>query len=266
MTWNDIGDLFKQMGVRLLYGLLVLVVGFFLIHWLYRLLEEKLPIKHMEPTVATFLRNFSRVALSIIVILTAANVMGVPLTSFVTILASAGVAVSLALQGALSNLIGGLILLILKPIKVGDYVKIGDLDGTVKAVGVIYTELLTPDNRHISMPNSSLTNTAIINYTRQGTRRLDVPFSVSYEADIGRVKEILFKVLSANAAILPDPAPAVLFTEMADSSLNFVVRVWCKSKDYWDINFYLLEEGKRALDQASISIPYPQMDVHIRQN
>lgn len=256
----------KTQGVNLFRGLLTLAVGFFLAHWILKLVEKRQVHWKIEPTLKGFLVNILRWVLYIVVILTAANVIGVPMTSIVTLAASAGVAVSLAMQGALSNLVGGLLLLILKPIRAGEYVKIGDNEGTVRAVGAFYTELVTPDNRQISLPNSALTNTAIINNTRQGTRRLDVTFSVSYDADMDRVKKILTDMMRQNPKLLPEPAPAVLFNRCGDSALEFIVRVWCKNTDYWDIYFDLLDRGKRALDANGVAIPYPQMDVHIKQD
>ena len=181
-----------------------------------------------------------------------------------TLLASAGVAVSLAMQGVLTNLIGGFILLLFKPIKVGEYVRIGENEGTVKAIGAFYTEMATFDNRHINLPNGTLTNTAIINYTREGSRRLDLTFSVSYDSSMDQVYEVLNQVVSQEEALLPDPAPAVVLNKCADSSLDFQIRVWVKTEDYWPVNFRLLDNGKRALDKAGISIPYPQMDVHMK--
>lgn len=263
MEFKDIATYLQTQGIYLLRGLLVLAVGFFLVHWLFKLLGRNQKYIRIEPTLKGFLDNLIRITLYIIVILTAANVMGVPMTSVVTLVASAGVAISMAVQGALSNLIGGLILLLLKPIKVDEYIKVGDTEGTVRRISAFYTELAMPDNRFISMPNSALTNTAIVNYTRLGTRRLDVFFSVSYRADIAQVKQVLGEVIGRCEGILPDPGPAVKLTECGDSALRFVIRVWTANADYWPANFFLLEEGKLALDRAGISIPYPQLDVHV---
>ena len=265
MDMENILRLLREQGLRLLAGLAVLGVGFFLAHWIVKLVDRSRPLVKVEPTLKGFLDNLTRWLLYILVVLTAVGVMGIPLTSFVTILASAGVAVSLALQGALGNFVGGLLMLILKPFKAGDYVKVGDAEGTVQTVGVFYTELTTPDNRHVSLPNSSLTNTAIVNYTREGTRRLDVTYGVSYGADMDQVFQVLMDVVHRGQGVLGDPAPAVHLTECADSSLKFTVRLWCKTADYWDLYFYLMEEGKRALDRAGIEIPYPQVDVHIKE-
>ena len=264
MDWNELYTLIKKQGVQLFSGILVLIVGLFLAHWIIKLTEKRLKFQRLDPTARGFLHNLLRLLLYVAVVLAAAGVMGIPLTSFVTILASAGVAVSLAMQGALGNLVGGITLLLLKPIKAGDYVKVGDFEGTVQTVGAFYTEMTTFDNRHISMPNSSLTNTAIINFTREGTRRLDKVFSVSYDSDIETVFSTLRELAARCPGVLSQPPAAVYLTELAESGINFTVRVWCRNADYWDINFYLLEEGKKALDQAGITIPYPQVDVHIK--
>lgn len=253
----------ETQGMKLLGGIIVLVTGFFLVHWAMKFLTRSERFSRVEATLRGFLQNLIRLVLCVVVILTAANVMGIPLTSFVALLASAGVAVSLAMQGALSNFVGGMTILLLKPFRADDYVKIGDTEGTVRSIGLFYTELTTPDNRHISLPNSNLTNTAIVNFTREGTRRLDVNFGVSYSADIDRTIAALTGVIRETQGILPDPTPVVKLTECGDSSLTFMMRVWCRSSDYWEVNWALLERGKRALDREGIEIPYPQLDVHL---
>lgn len=262
---KEIIDILKTSGINLLYGLLILAVGFFLIHYIMKLLNRKEILSKLEPTVRGFLINLIRLLLYILVILTAAGRFGIPLTSILTLVASAGVAVSLSMQGALSNLVGGLTLLILKPIKAGEYIKVGDYEGTVSVVGSFYTELITPDLRRISLPNNSLTNTAIINCTREGKRRLDVTYSVSYHADIDTVYLTLQGLAARCEYLLPDPAPEVHLNKCADSALEFVLRGWMKGGDYWKAYYFLMDEGKRALDSAGIEIPFPQMDVHIRE-
>jgi len=254
----------EEQGMKLLGGIIVLSVGFFLVRWIMKLLTRNDHLNKIEPTIKGFLLNLVKVLLYIIVVLTAANVMGIPLTSFVALLGSAGVAVSLAMQGALSNLVGGLTILLLKPFKVDDYVKIGETEGTVQNIGTFFTEFTTPDNRHISLPNSSLTNTAIVNYSREGTRRLDVNFSVSYDADIDHTVNTLREAVSMTKGIFNQPEPVVKLTECGDSSLVYMVRIWCKAEDYWNVNWDLTENGKRLLDREGIEIPYPQMDVHMK--
>lgn len=264
MTWESIKEFLSTAGVNLLSGIGVLAVGLFLVHWGMKLLDRYDAKMKIEPTLKGFLKTLVRILLYVVVVMTAVSTMGIPLTSIVTLLASAGVAVSLAMQGVLTNLIGGFILLLFKPIRVGEYVRIGDNEGTVKTIGAFYTEMATFDNRHINLPNGSLTNTAIVNYSREGTRRLDLTFSVAYESDLDQVYEVLNRVVKEENALLPDPAPEVHLNECAASSLDFTVRVWVKTADYWPVKFRMVDGGKRALDKAGISIPYPQMDVHMK--
>ena len=264
MSWDSIKEFITTAGVDLLRGLVALAIGLFLVHWVMKLFERYENKMKMEPTLRGFIKNLLRIVLYVIVIMTAANTMGIPMTSIVTLLGSAGVAVSLAMQGALGNLIGGFILLLFKPIKAGEYVKIGDNEGTVKSIGAFYTEIVTIDNRLVHLPNGTLTNTAIVNFTREGTRRLDLTFSVSYESDLDQVYEVLNRVVSEEKALLAAPAPTVNLLKCGDSSMDFTVRVWVNGTDYWPVYFRMLDNGKRALDKAGISIPYPQMDVHMR--
>ena len=263
---NDIIRILQEKGVQLATGLLVLIAGLIAVRlvtkWASRRLDKNPKIR-MEPTLRSFLRNIIRILLYLIVILTAVNIMGIPMTSVVALVASAGVAVSLAMQGALSNLVGGVLLVILKPIAVGEYVKIGDLEGTVQGIGAFYTDILTFDGKHISMPNSNLTNTPITNFSREGRRRLEVTFSVSYDSDMREVFRVLQGLVDATPDILSDPAPAVHLKEYAASSMNYVIRAWAANEHYWDVYFALLENGKQALDAAGIRIPYNQMDVHM---
>ena len=264
MNWTNIENFLTTAGVDLLRGLLVLTVGFFLVHWILKLLNKKDRFVKIEPTLKSFLKNLIRIILYILIIVIAATTMGIPMTSIITLVASAGVAVSLAMQGVLTNLIGGVILLVFKPIRAGEYVRVGDNEGTVLSVGTFYTELNTFDNKHVNLPNGSITNTAIINFSREGTRRLDLTFSVSYDSSLDQVYEVLNRVIKAQSAVLQNPAPSVNLAAMGNSSLDFSVKVWVKSADYWTVNFALLDQGKRALDEAGISIPYPQMDIHMK--
>ena len=264
MNWDSIKSFLTTAGADLLRGLVVLAVGIFLVHWVMKFLERNEKKMKLEPTLRGFIKNLVRIVLYVGVIMTAANAMGIPMTSIVTLLGSAGVAVSLAMQGALGNLIGGFILLLFKPIKAGEYVKIGDNEGTVKSIGAFYTEMVTIDNRLVHLPNGTLTNTAIVNFTREGTRRLDLTFSVGYESNMDQVYEVLNRVVSEEKALLADPAPTVNLLKCGDSSLDFTVRVWVNGTDYWPVYFRMLDNGKRALDKAGINIPYPQMDVHMK--
>ena len=265
MDWNRITDFLSIAGANLLSGLAVLAAGCFLAHWILKLLNRSNIFRKIDPTLRDFLKSMIRIVLYIVVVFTAANTMGIQMTSIVTLLASAGVAVSLALQGVLTNLLGGFILLLMKPIRVGEYVRIGDNEGTVKSIGIFYTQINTLDNRLISLPNGSLTNTAIINYSREKLRRVDFVFSVSYQSNMDQVYEVLMKAAKAQEGVLADPPPEVHLTECGNSSLDFSVWVWIEPKNYWPVRLGLTDSGKRALDRAGIQIPYPQVDVHMKE-
>ena len=264
MNTDNIVNFLKTAGMDLLRGVLVLAVGFFLVHWIGKLITRNIKFMAIEPTMRGFLSNLIRILLSVVVILTAINIMGIPMTSVLTLVASGSVAIGLALQGAVGNLIGGFILLLLRPIKAGEYVKIGDHEGTVKTVGAYYTELATVDNRNISLPNGSLTNTPIVNFSRLGTRRLDLTFSVDNGSDLDTVYRVLKRLVAGETAVLLEPEPQIVLFRYGESSLDFAVRIWVKADDYWPVNFRLLDQGKRALDEAGISIPFPQMDIHVK--
>ena len=264
MDWSTIVPILTEHGLKLLGGLLVLVIGLLIVGWVKKLILRSKLFSKMEPTAVGFVKNLISVLLYAIVILSAAGVLGVPLSLFVTIVSLAGAAISLALQGALSNFIGGIIILILRPFKVGQYLKVGDTDGTVRQIGMYYTELVTPDGKQISLPNSALTNTSIINFSSEERRRIDLDFGVSYDAPIDEVRKVLLEVAERSELPLKDPAPQVLLQEMADSAVKYRLRLYVKNSDYWTLYYYLLEEGKRALDAAGLEIPFPQMDVHVK--
>ncbi len=266
---DDILKILRENGMKLAAGLAVLVLGLIAVHYVTKAIRgrilnnEKLKI---EPTLQNFLGNAARVILYVLVILTAVHIMGIPMTSVLTLVASAGVAVSLAMQGALGNLVGGVMILLLRPIAVGEYISASGCEGTVRGIGIFYTDILTFDGKRVSMPNSSLTNTPITNFTREGRRRAEVVFSVSYDSPMDEVFRVLNGLVGRTPDILPDPAPSVHLITCADSSMDYAVRVWAKTDRYWDVYFALIEDGKRALDAAGISVPYPQMDVHLKRD
>ncbi len=267
MTKEDFIKMVETQGMRLLGGIAILVFGLLIARRLTKLIGDSRKLVQMDPTLRSFLFNLLKVVLYAVVCLTAIGVMGIPLTSFVTLFASAGVAVSLAMQGALSNFVGGVTILLLKPLRVGDYVKIGDTEGAIREIGVFYTEIATYDNRHISLPNSNLTNTAIINYSREPNRLAENEFCVSYNADIDRVREVLTGVALGSGMALSEPAPPVaVVSGLGDSAVKVKLRTWCKNADYWPLVFYQNEAGKKALDAAGIPIPFPQVDVHLRSD
>ena len=263
-TVNDIVEIISRQGMKLLGGVIVAAAGGILIHWIMKLLARSKKYQGLEPTLRDFLKNLLKVVLIATLALTVAGIWGIPLTSFLALLTSAGVGISLAVQGALSNFVGGMTLYVLKPFKVGDYVQAADTEGTVQYIGAFYTELVTYDLKHVSMPNSNIITKAVTNYTREGQRRVDVKIGVSYSSDIDFVHETLLRTAKQDPRVFTDPEPMVRMTECGESSLNFIVRVWCSSDDYWEVLWALTENCKKALDKAGIEIPFPQVDVHMK--
>ena len=256
-------DLFKSIGLKILAAVLVLFVGSKLIKWVKKVINNSPKLDRVDMGVRTFLASFSGITLYAILFISIAMILGIPTTSFVTALASCGVAIGLALQGALSNLAGGIMILIFKPYKVGDYISAATVSGTVTNITIMYTVLTTPDNKVITVPNGTLMNSVIENYSASELRRVDIGFSAGYDCDVDKVKGILLSVVNKHEKVLKEPEPFVRLIKQADSSLEYTVRVWCKAEDYWDVYFDLLEEAKKAFDSNGISIPYPQMDIHI---
>ena len=272
MNWKEIGnyllnflkELVTTAGLRILYAALIIIIGLKLVKFFAKRCEKAKWYQRIDKSVAHFIVSSVNVILKVLLFVSAALVLGVPATSFVAILTSAGVAIGLALQGSLSNFAGGLMILIFKPFRVGDYIESAEVSGTVQDISIFYTVLITPDNKTIHCPNGALSNTHVTNYSEQETRRVDIPVSVSYDADVQTVKRLLLETAATNTMILPEQPPFVRLSECADSSLDFTVRVWCKNADYWTVKFDLTEWIQAALVTAGIEIPYPQMDIHVK--
>ena len=272
MNWKEIGnyllnflkELVTTAGLRILYAALIIIIGLKLVKFFAKRYEKAKWYRRIDKSVAHFIVSSVNVILKVLLFVSAALVLGVPATSFVAILTSAGVAIGLALQGSLSNFAGGLMILIFKPFRVGDYIESAEVSGTVQDISIFYTVLITPDNKTIHCPNGALSNTHVTNYSEQETRRVDIPVSVSYDADVQTVKRLLLETAATNTMILPEQPPFVRLSECADSSLDFTVRVWCKNADYWTVKFDLTESIQAALVTAGIEIPYPQMDIHVK--
>ena len=217
-------------------------------------------------TLVKFIKSFINYSLKILLILViAGGYWDIQLSGLAAIVASAGVAIGLALQGSLSNFAGGFIILLLRPFKVGDYIQTGAFEGAVEQIGVFYTTLTTVDNKVVLIPNGTLSNGSLINYSTKDTRRVDLIFSAGYESDILKVRRVLNEIVEKNPLILDYPEPFVGLFEQGANSLNFAVRAWVNTPDYWTVYFDLLEQVKIRFDQEEISIPYPQMDLHVKQ-
>lgn len=250
-------------GLKLLGAIVIFIVGIKLTSWLSKWIRNSSKLDKLDTSLRSFLASFSKIAMYIVLIITVAMILGVPATSFITILASCGVAIGLALQGSLSNFAGGLMILFFKPFKVGDFIEAAGETGTVVEISVVYTELLTLDNKRITLPNGTLTNSTIKNYSSEELRRVDLTFNVAYNSDDSKVKSIINDVISNHPQALKDPEPFVRLSQHGDSALVYTVRIWCKNSDYWTVYFDVLEGVKEEFDKTGITIPFPQVDVHI---
>lgn len=270
MSWETIFNYLIQLattwGIKLLGAIIVLVVGLKVIGWLKKFIKKSPKLDKVDPGVRSFLGSFASIALYIMLVIVIAGMIGIPATSFITILASCGVAIGLALQGSLSNFAGGLMILLFKPFKVGDYVEVCGESGTVAEISVVYTVLLTTDNKRITIPNGTLTNSVIENYSAENLRRVDLTVNTAYSCDIEQVKAVVTKLAEEHPLALAEPAPQVRLSNHGDSSLTYTVRVWCKNEHYWDVYFDMTEGIKKAFDENGIEIPYPQMDVHVKND
>ncbi len=270
MNWQSILSFLTEFatsfGIKLLGAVVIFVVGIKCTAWLSKWIRTSSKLGKLDVSLRSFLASFIKIVMYIVLVITVAMILGVPATSFITILASCGVAIGLALQGSLSNFAGGLMILFFKPFKVGDFIEASGESGTVVEISVVYTELLTVDNKRITIPNGALTNSTIKNYSSEDLRRVDLSFSVAYDSDDEKVKGIINNAIQAHSKALKDPAPFVRLSAHGDSALIYTVRIWCKNADYWEVYFDILEGVKASFDENSISIPYPQMDVHIKNN
>lgn len=258
-----ISDFLVKSGLRLVLAIVVLLVGLKLAKVITNKIINSKSVKKIDPSVYAFLDNFILLMLNVIVIVSAALILGIPATAFIALLGTAGVAMGLALQGAFSNFAGGIMLLIFRPFKVGDFISSEGFSGTVNDISIFYTVLQTVDNNHITIPNGTLMNSSITNYSAEDRRRADLVFTVAYSSDIDKVKEILLRVADEHPLALKDPAPFARLTAHSQSSLDFTLRVWAESADFWTVKLDLLENVKKEFDKNGIEIPFPQLDVHL---
>lgn len=267
MSWQTFLSIITQyatsLGIKLLGAIFIFIVGLKLTSWIAKLIRTSPKLDKLDMSLRSFLTSFVKIAMYTILVVTVAMILGVPATSFITILASCGVAVGLALQGSLSNFAGGLMILFFKPFKVGDFIEASGETGTVVEISVVYTGLLTVDNKRITIPNGTLTNSIIKNYSSEELRRVDLAFNVAYDSDDQKVKSIIQDIIDAHPQALKEPEAFIRMSEHSDSALVYTVRIWCKNSDYWAVYFDVLEGVKASFDKNGITIPFPQMDVHI---
>jgi small conductance mechanosensitive channel len=257
-NWIDRGyELIMLYGPKLLLAIVIWLAGIWVIKTILKVLRKSLEKGDYDISLKKFLLNLTNWALKIVLIIVVLGTLGVETTSFAAILAATGLAIGLALQGSLANFAGGVLIMLFKPMKIGDLIEAQGEIGVVKEIEIFTTRLIGLSNKEIIIPNGALSNGNIINYTTQGTRRVDLVFGVSYDADIKQAKDLLINLLLSHPKILKEPVPSVNVIELADSSVNFAVRPWCKSDDYWAVYFEITESAKEALDAAGIEIPYP---------
>lgn len=265
MDWSTILTSFVSACIsiagRLLLSALVLLLGTVLIKLLLKLFPNGKRFGHMDETVRIFLNNFIKIALYAVLIVIIVSIMGVPMASVITVFATAGAAIALAVQGSLANFMGGIMLLIFRPISVGEVIEVADETGTVTEIGFFYTQILTFDNVHVSIPNGTMTNSVITNYSREDIRRAEISIKVAHGTDIEFVKKVVDHVISKNDKALNDPEHFVRVTDVSDTGMEITVRAWCKKDDYAAIRCDLYEECKTAFTKAGIEIPTSKVNV-----
>lgn len=256
-------ELFMTYGPKLALAIITLIIGLWIIGSVVGVTRKGLEKSKTDKTLVPFICSLLSWTLKVLLFISVASMIGIATTSFVAVLGAAGLAIGLALQGSLANFAGGVLILIFKPYGVDDLVEAQGHLGVVKEVQIFNTILLTPNNRRVIIPNGAMSNGSIINYSAEGLLRVDLVIGISYEADVPKAKSVLLNMLEENSRVLKDPAPQVAVSALADSSVNLVVRPWCKSADYWAVYFDATEKAKEVLDANGISIPFPQRDVHI---
>lgn len=255
-----------EWGLKIITFLLVIIIGMWIARMIKNGVVKMMQKKEVDPTLTSFLASLLHVALKAFVIIAALEKLNVKTASFIAILGAAGLAIGLALQGSLANFAAGVLLIIFKPFKVGDVIDAGGSIGSVLEIGIFTTIMKSPDNKKMIVPNSQVTGGTITNINEFGTRRLDLTAGIGYGDDIDKARKVLNEIIAADPRVLKDPEPTVAVVELADSSVNFVVRPWVKSADYWGLHFDMTEAIKKKFDEAGISIPYPQRDVHLYEH
>ncbi|MEN8231533.1 MAG: mechanosensitive ion channel domain-containing protein [Thermodesulfobacteriota bacterium] len=248
---------------KLLLAIATLVIGLWLIGLITKVTKKSMEKTKADKTLIPFITNLLSWGLKVLLFISVASMVGIATTSFIAVLGAAGLAVGLALQGSLANFAGGVLILIFKPYNVGDLIESQGHLGVVKEVQIFNTILLTPDNKRVIIPNGAVSNGSIINYSAEGLLRVDLVIGIAYESDIPKAKEVLYKAMTDHELVLQEPLSTVAVSELADSSVNLVVRPWCKASDYWQVYFDITEAAKVNLEANSISIPFPQRDVHL---
>jgi len=256
-------ELLTFYGLKVIAAIAIFVIGRYVAIAVRGVLRRALRKSAVDETLVTFVANVSYALLLAFVVIAALGQLGVQTASFVAVVGAAGLAIGLALQGSLANFAAGVLMIIFKPFKAGDYIEAGGIAGTVEGLNIFTTELKTPDNKKVIVPNAKITSDNIVNYSAKDQRRIDIVAGVSYRDDLDKVRQVLKGILDEDERILKDPAPTIGVLALADSSINFAVRPWVKTGDYWAVYFDTHEKIKKRFDAEGISIPFPQRDVHL---
>ena len=254
---SKVKDLLFEFSPKVVSALVILIIGLWVIGMITKAVRKLMEKRNLDVSLRGFLSSLIGWALKIFLFITVAGQLGVETTSFAAVIAAAGLAIGMALQGSLSNFAGGALIMIFRPFKVGDYIEAQGEQGVVKDIQIFTTKVNTVDNKEVIIPNGALSNGNIINYSSEEKRRVDITFGVSYDADIKQTKDVLTNLILNTPYTFKEDANQVIVGELADSSVNFITRTWVKSADYWDAYFYIMENGKIELDKAGIEIPYP---------
>jgi small conductance mechanosensitive channel len=263
---NQVYQLLTVYGLKVLAAAAVFIVGRWVAKGVRKLVERVMIKGKVDPTLVSFTSNMAYIGLLAFIVIAALGQLGIQTTSFIAVLGAAGLAVGLALQGSLSNFAAGFLLIIFRPFKVGDLIEAAGVFGVVEAIQIFTTQLKTADNKTVIVPNAKLTDDNIVNWTVKGTRRVDMVFGIGYDDDIDKARSLMADIIAEDSRVLKTPAPQISVSELADSSVNFVVRPWVKVEDYWGVHFDLTEKIKKAFDANGVSIPFPQRDVHVYQH
>jgi len=262
---DHISTLFIDYGLKVLYAILIWVVGRFIIAKLMILVDKKMELAKTEVTLRKFLHSIVNTLFYTFLFIIIISTLGIQTASFVAVLGAASLAIGFALQGSLSNFAGGVLIILFKPFKIGDFIEASGHAGTVTEIQIFATLLNTVDNKRIVIPNGKLSNDSLVNFSKNSTRRVDIVFGVGYNDDLEKAKSVLVDIAKSQEKILKNQDVFVEIVEYANSSVNIVYRVWCNTADYWDVYFHSMKMAKIEFDKANISIPYPQMDIHMEK-
>ena len=261
--WQQIQPVATDWGIKVIAAVVIFIIGRWIAKGVRRGVRRMMEKSGADPIIIGFVGSIVYIALLAFVVVAALGQLGIQTTSFIAILGAAGLAIGLALQGSLANFAAGFLMIIFRPFKVGDFVEAAGVAGVVKDMQIFTTTMKTGDNKTIIIPNAKLSGDNIINYSAEENRRVDMTVGVAYDADLSKVRDVLNDIISKDDRILSDPPPLVVVGELADSSVNFIVRLWTKSENYWGVNFDTNESIKNRFDEAGIGIPFPQRDIHI---